>query len=69
MRIAHISDIHCNRGTDFNNKIFEKAVKMVNKLDADIVFVSGDLTTDGLLSEYKLAQEKLREINRIQNAV
>lgn len=63
MRIAHISDIHCNHGTDFNNKIFEKAVKMVNKLDADIVFVSGDLTTDGLLSEYELAQEKLREIN------
>jgi len=62
MRIAHISDIHCNYGTDFNPKVFEKAVTMVNKLDADIIFVSGDLTTDGLLSEYDLAQEKLGEL-------
>ena len=63
MRIAHISDIHCNYGTDFNEKVFDKAVKMVNKLDADIIFVSGDLTTDGLLSEYDLAKEKLKEID------
>jgi len=62
MKIAHISDIHCNYGTDFNEKIFDRATKMVNKLDADIVFISGDLTTDGLLSEYELAQKKLKEI-------
>ena len=59
MRIAHISDIHCNFGSDFNEKIFDKAVKMVNKIDADFVFISGDLTTEGLLTEYKLAKEKL----------
>jgi len=63
MRIAHISDIHCNYGTDFNEKVFDKAVKILNKLDADIIFVSGDLTTDGLLSEYDLAKEKLKEID------
>lgn len=63
MRIAHISDIHCNYGTDFNEKVFDKAVKRVNKVDADIIFVSGDLTTDGLLSEYDLAKEKLKEID------
>jgi len=62
MKIAHISDIHCSYGTDFNEKIFDRATKMVNKLDADIVFISGDLTTDGLLSEYELAQKKLKEI-------
>jgi len=63
MRIAHISDIHCNFGSDFNEKIFDKAVKMVNKIDADFVFISGDLTTEGLLTEYKLAKEKLKQIN------
>ena len=63
MKIAHISDIHCNHGTDFNEKIFDKAVKMVNKVDADIVFVSGDLTTEGLLSEYEFAKEKLKQID------
>ena len=63
MRIAHISDIHCNYGTDFNNTIFEKAVNLVNDAKADFIFVSGDLTTDGLLTEYEFAQEKLKEIN------
>jgi len=62
MKIAHISDIHCNYGTDFNEKVFEKAVSILNKVDADLVFISGDLTTDGLLSEYELAKEKLKEI-------
>ena len=62
MKIAHISDIHCNFGSDFNEKIFDKAAKMVNKVDADLVFISGDLTTEGLLSEYKLAKEKLKQI-------
>lgn len=63
MRIAHISDIHCNLGTDFNEKIFEKAVKLVNKSNPDMVFISGDLTTDGLISEYDLAKEKIKKIN------
>jgi len=62
MRIAHISDIHCNYGTDFNKKIYEKAVKLLNKTDADIIFISGDLTTDGLITEYEYAREKLKEI-------
>lgn len=62
MKIAHISDIHCNYGTDFNEKVFDKAVSMLNKIGADLVFISGDLTTDGLLREYKLAKEKLKKI-------
>lgn len=63
MKIVHISDIHCNLGTDFNENVFEKAVKLVNKSNPDMVFISGDLTTDGLISEYDLAKEK---INRIE---
>ena len=59
MRIAHISDIHFNFGTDFNKKIFEKAVSILNKVDADLIFISGDLTSEGLLHEYELAKEKL----------
>jgi len=62
MRIAHISDIHCNYGTDFNKKIYDKAVKILNKVNADIIFISGDLTTDGLITEYEYAREKLKEI-------
>lgn len=62
MKIAHISDIHFNYGTDFNEKVYEKAVKILNKINPDLVFISGDLTTDGLLSEYDLAKEKIKEI-------
>ena len=36
---------------------------MVNKIEADLVLISGDLTTDGLISEYELAKEKLKKIN------
>jgi len=63
MRIGHISDIHFNYGTDFNEKVYTKAVKILNKIDPDLVFISGDLTTDGLLSEYDLAKQKIKEIN------
>jgi 3',5'-cyclic AMP phosphodiesterase CpdA len=62
MKIAHISDIHFNFGTDFNKKIYEKAVKILNKIDTDLIFISGDLTTDGLLPEYEYAKENLKEI-------
>ena len=62
MRIAHISDIHANYGTDFNEKIFEKAVGILNKIEKDFTFIAGDLTTDGLLPEYELAKEKLEMI-------
>ena len=63
MRIAHISDIHCNFGTDFNDKVYAKGIKILNKVEADLIFISGDLTTDGLLNEYELAKEKLKEID------
>ena len=62
MRIAHISDLHFNFGSDFNNKIFEKAVPILNKTEADLIFISGDLTTDGLLPEYEYAKEKLKNV-------
>ena len=63
MRIVHISDIHCTQGIDFNEIVYEKATKLVNSFHADFVFISGDLTTDGLLSEYELAQKKTKEIS------
>lgn len=63
MRIAHISDIHCNDGIDFNPKMFKKATNLLNKFDADLVFITGDITTWGLLPEYELAKKKLSEIS------
>lgn len=63
MRIAHISDIHCHNGNDFNLRMFSKAATILNEYESDLVFITGDLTTMGLLSEYEMAEEKLDEIN------
>ena len=63
MKILHISDIHCNQGTDFNKAMFEKALDLVNSEEnVSFVFISGDLTTNGLLSEYQMAHQKVAEI-------
>jgi len=62
MRLAHISDLHVTHGSDFNSGVFNKAVKALNSYHADLVFISGDLTFDGLLSEYQNAAEKISEI-------
>lgn len=63
MKILHISDIHCNEGTDFNKDMFFKALDLVNsEKDVSFVFISGDLTTNGLLSEYQMAKEKVSQI-------
>lgn len=64
MKILHISDIHCTLGNDFNPQMFQKAVDCVNAEEAvDFIFVSGDLTTNGLLDEYVMAQEHLKSIS------
>ena len=62
MRIAHISDIHCHHGIDFNPKMFTKATNMLNNYESDLVFITGDLTTMGLLHEYEMAKQKIEEI-------
>ena len=37
MRIVHISDIHVNLGSDFDEKMFNKAVKILNKIEKNIL--------------------------------
>ncbi len=60
MKIAHISDIHVHFGGDFNETMFEKGVRLVNKCEPDVIMITGDITTMGLLKEYECAQEKLK---------
>ena len=69
MKIAHISDIHCNFGNDYNEKIFDRGVKLLNKYNFDFIFLSGDITTEGLLIEYELAKKKLSMIGDKIHAV
>ena len=51
----HISDIHC--GPEFQRSVFEKAAGEINDIQPDVLVVSGDLTENGLLSQFRLARE------------
>lgn len=59
MLIAQISDIHV--GPEFREEIFRQAVDEINALDANLLLVTGDLTENGLLSEYERAAELMKE--------
>jgi Icc protein len=55
-----MSDIHC--GPEFQKNAFEAAVDEINALDPDALVVTGDLTENGLLSQYRAAREVLDSI-------
>ena len=60
MNILHISDLHFGpRHWDGNDKLL---LKEINSYDADLVFNTGDNTTDGLESEFAEAGSFLKKI-------
>lgn len=56
--IAHISDLHCG-SPYFVPELLHGAIEEINDHDPDVVVVSGDLTNEGFLPEYELAQDYL----------
>ena len=60
MLIIQISDIHC--GPMFRQKIFRSAIKEINDMSPDVVLVTGDVTENGLISEFKTAAKELDKI-------
>jgi len=65
-RIAHISDTHISDFGQYVDNAFKEGVKLVNKLvpKPNIIVHSGDLTDNGVLSEYKLALDKMSEFDQ-----
>jgi predicted phosphodiesterase len=60
LNILHISDIHFGpRHWEGNNKVL---LEKLNSYEADIVFNTGDSTTDGLESEYQEVGDFLKSI-------
>lgn len=51
MLLVQISDIHV--GSQFQPKVFDQVVNEVNKLKPDVIVITGDLTNEGLIKEYK----------------
>jgi 3',5'-cyclic AMP phosphodiesterase CpdA len=60
MLLAQISDVHC--GPMLRSESLQKAIKEINDLSADIVLVTGDLTENGLISEFELAARELKKL-------
>jgi len=61
MRLVQISDIHC--GPQFQQSIFDKAVEEINSIKPEVLIVTGDLTENGIISEYEDAKRNLDKID------
>lgn len=65
MLLVQISDVHC--GPMFRERIFQDAVKEINAMSPDVVLITGDLTEDGLMTEFQTVRTQLKKLraNRI----
>lgn len=60
MLLVQISDIHC--GPMLRRTILRTAIKEINGLSPDVVLVTGDLTENGLISEFTDASKELKKL-------
>jgi putative phosphoesterase len=60
MLIVQISDVHC--GPMFNYGIFRTAMDEINALSPDAVVITGDITENGILSEFKMAADEFKRL-------
>jgi len=56
MLLVQISDVHC--GPMFNQETFRTPIKEINAMSPDAVVVTGDLTEDGIQSQFKQAAKE-----------
>ena len=62
IRIIHFSDIHFTPRQQFIRSSYDAAVQVINTTPHDFSVFTGDLTQDGLIEEYVLANELRRNI-------
>ncbi|MDH7477114.1 MAG: metallophosphoesterase [Candidatus Bathyarchaeota archaeon] len=60
MLIAQISDVHC--GPMLRKETLRAGIKEINELSPDLVLVCGDLTENGLISEFETAVKELKRL-------
>ena len=61
-KIIQISDLHCGSAR-FDPLLMEQTIKKINKIQPEVLIVTGDLTMDGYYDEYEMA---LGYINRME---
>jgi len=60
MLLVQISDIHC--GPMLRREQLRAAVKEINEMSPDVLLVTGDMTEDGLVSEFQKARKELKSL-------
>lgn len=60
MLLVQISDVHC--GPMFRKESLETAIREINEMCPDVVLITGDLTENGLMSEFAMASKELKTI-------
>ncbi|MEM4704690.1 MAG: metallophosphoesterase [Candidatus Bathyarchaeia archaeon] len=60
MLLAQISDVHC--GPMLRKEALRTSIREINKMAPDVVLVTGDMTEDGLISEFQIAARELKKL-------
>jgi len=60
MLLAQISDVHC--GPMLCREKLRTAIREINRMQPNAVLVTGDLTENGLISEFKMAAKELKTL-------
>lgn len=60
MLIVQISDVHF--GHLFNKEAFRTAIKEINAISPDVVVITGDITEDGVKSEFVTAAKEFKQL-------
>lgn len=61
LSIVHIANTHFSMN-NFNEEIYDEAVKQINALKADLVIHTGDVTNSNLYEEFEMAYHYLNKI-------
>jgi len=60
MILVQLSDIHV--GSQFQESVFSKVIEEVNEIKPDAILITGDLTNEGLISEYEKCKKLLSKL-------
>ncbi len=60
MIIVQLSDIHV--GSQFQESVFSKVIDEVNEIKPDAILITGDLTNEGLISEYEKCKKLISKL-------
>ena len=65
LQLVQLSDLHIG-GVYFKQEIFDTIVKEVsNKLTPDVILITGDLTDEGLLSQFERASTEIKKLAEV----